>query len=219
MLSKITGTAEKLATWFNLITGLSVMGVGGIVSNYMATKTTWIAQAGPYGVWLATLLGMLLVAVIFAACVKARGWYEDEKLNAKWRDRGSSVNPLDAEFHKRRIDLQSLAHPISKRISKKKFFDCEIIGPANIVFHGSGTLLNVGFVGCDMISVRDALIKNVIVIEECQISNCIIFGCTVYVHMSGLQPYKDMGAEFITLTGDPQLDGRPHGATVGSTQQ
>ncbi|WKL57539.1 hypothetical protein Q1W73_00705 [Asticcacaulis sp. ZE23SCel15] len=216
MLKKIAGATEKTFTIINLITGLSVMGVTAWISNNMASQTKWIAQAGPYGIWIATLAGTLVVAIIAMVLVKAKGWYQDEKMRQKWRETPRSVNPLDTEFHKLRIDISSLANPFNKTIVGKKFTECELIGPAVFVFMGTGSATYGNFVSCDICVVRPGWIYNVIVFENCNFTHCKFYNCTIFISPDMIPAFKSMGAEFVTFTGDQGIDSQPRPSMQGN---
>lgn len=100
---------------------------------------TWLAglfqQYAPASWVIAGVLGALVGALIMLVAALAR-----ERMQlVKFRNgvfSAHQINPLDVMFNSRRIRLVDLAPPLGPYIIGKTFIDCEIIGPANIMFTG-----------------------------------------------------------------------------------
>jgi hypothetical protein len=96
-----------------------------------------------------------------------------------------------------------LAHPFSRRISNKRFVDCELIGPAVIVISRS-TFYGATFSHCDLV-VADgrARVLNAIAIEGSEIIGGSISRCTIIMPPAMAEAFRQMqGANFITSMGD-----------------
>ena len=140
----------------------------------------------------------------------------------KWKYQVHDINPLAKEFHKQRIKLFDLAHPITKTISGKRIIDCEIMGPANLFMRGRGRISDATLNNCDIVVVQShkaVPINNVIAIEDTDIIGGGIWGCTIFIPMTMLSVFRNMGADFITLTGDPAIDSPQPQGTAQKTQQ
>jgi hypothetical protein len=98
---------------------------------------TWVAglfqQYAPASWVIAGILGALVGALIMLVAAFARERIQMVKFR-NWVFSAHQINPLDAMFNSRRIRLVDLAPPIGPFITGKTFIDCEIIGPANIMF-------------------------------------------------------------------------------------
>ena len=124
------------------------------------------------------------------------------------------MNPLAPEFTRQRIRLADIAHPVTNRIRNKRFVDCDLLGPATIVLSStrpSGFQMNgTGLGNCDIVvTTQRPFINNVIVLEDVHIIGGDILKCTVYIHPSMVDLFDLPGANFVTLTGRPDIDGRP----------
>ncbi|GGZ33816.1 hypothetical protein [Asticcacaulis endophyticus] len=211
MLKNFTNKIERAATWFNLITGASLVGLSGWVSNYMASKTPWIVQIGPYGVLVATFFGIACALFLYALVVQVSVWRLRAEKQKKWENNTDSFNPLDKEFHKKRIYIQELAHPVDNKIVGKKFTECELIGPANIFFFQNTNSIAPHFINCDIIVVKPSNINNAIALTNIEFINCKFYRFSVFVSKGEVENLKNMAPIFITLTGNPAIDSLPPG--------
>src|SRR5260370_26834747 len=111
--ASITGAVVGWATWFT-----------GIFQQH--APASWI---------YATVIGALIGAVIAALLA-----YSREKMQqVRFRNTvfsGTYLNPLDTLFTTKRVRIADLSPPIGAIIEGKTFVDCEIMGPANVVFEG-----------------------------------------------------------------------------------
>lgn len=206
-MEKFAKLVERHLTWFQLITGGSLLSLSGWISHWAATQTIWIAQRGPYAIWLATLSGAILAALLILASAWARYAYMKGSAIQHWRERVDSINPLDREFNKRRINISDLASPIDRRVISKRFIECELMGPANIVFLGS-MLKDIGFINCDtcVVPFSNIAVKNVLAFQSVEILGGRIANCTVFIPPAMVAEFAAMGAQFITFTGDESID-------------
>lgn len=103
-----------------------------------------------------------------------QAWVKASAVRA-WKDRQTdNINPLDSEFVKKRIRLGDLASPINNTISDKRFIDCEIIGPVNVVL--SGTEIGQSqFFRHDLVMAGD----NPQVLNAVLIKNCLFHKCQI----------------------------------------
>ena len=89
----------------------------------------------------------------------------------RWKEKVDSFNPLDPEFTRKRIKILDLMHPVSQKIERKRLIDCELIGPANIVFTGTSknkaALSGVSFYNCEVVVAKEnSFIQNVAIMED-----------------------------------------------------
>lgn len=111
--ASFTGAIVGWATWF-----------AGLFQQY--APASWV---------IAAVLGAAVGALIILLAVLSR-----ERLQIiRFRNNvfaASQINPLDPMFTARRLRIVDLAPPVGAFIDNKTFTDCEIIGPANVMFAG-----------------------------------------------------------------------------------
>lgn len=146
---------ERSVAAFPVIASLS----GGSMMGYWAAISDRLDAWGPIG-WGAAGLASALLIWIVLALARLMGAVATERRSKaeairEWGRKTDAVNPLDNEFHKQRIKIADLANPVSKRIEKKRFVDCELYGPATVVLAGPGTSTHVGWINCDIVVMKD----------------------------------------------------------------
>lgn len=188
--------------------------IAGGGMTYLASITDWMAKWGPLGLGAAGLAAALAVwiGMALASSLRAKARIRQIEASAveKWKDQVDSVNPLAPEFHTKRLRIADIAHPISQRISNKRLIDCELIGPGNLLLAGGGQMNGVNFTNCDIIIVRDNVpLMNVVVLENVTMLGGTIWNSTILVSQRDIKAFVDMGANFVSLTGLPEIDSRP----------
>lgn len=171
------------------------------LSGWFASAMEIFKQYAPLS-WIAVGLffGGCFVLVYYILQLALR--YKTERdLMQNYKERNTSVNPLDDNFNKLRIKIADLAHPLTKKIENKKFINCQLIGPANIVMMGRGNLDSVAFLACDVIVIKEqSNIHNVIPLENVVIIGGEISNCTIYIVKQQADQFKLMGATIISDT-------------------
>jgi len=215
MFGIIRWIAAKIANYWDFASWLAAwlwtIG-GGVLTGWAASAANLFPQYAPFSWVLAGLLGALIAGVA-AMCV---GWlrYAIVKATAvaKWRDQVDNINPLDAAFHSKRIFWQDLAHPISRKIERKRFTECDLLGPANIVMMGTGVVYGAHLNDCDIVVAKtDAVLFNVIILEDVEIIGGSIWRCTIFIPPQMVPTLRQQAGlnRFVTLTGVPELDNQP----------
>lgn len=197
LLQRGEKTLERLSLAYSLWP-LIPAGAVGIASGWAARGSSAINQLGTFG-WLAAgVLGFALTSIGFMAVAIARDKLVLAKATADWARKTDAVNPMATHFNQQRITISDLAHPITQRVVGKTFTHCELIGPANIIFLGSGTAANVGFIDCDIVVVKEnVFVRNITVLEDCNFVGGKIWKCTV---MMPEVMFKKMEQEMPGLT-------------------
>ena len=102
---------------------------------------------------------------------------------------------MSDSFENQRIHISDLLPPLSKKIENKTLRNCEIVGPANIIFSGSGQLIECNFVDVDGIITDDGVHSyNSVALKDCHIRGCRFFNVSVvmpygdYIHFKGKLP-------------------------------
>lgn len=104
-------------------------------------------------------------------------------------------------------------HPVTRRISGKRFINCELVGPANLILLASRsdafTISGAGFLDCDIVVLKDEVrVFNAIGFEDCTILGGAIMNCTICVFKPVVPIFSALNANFISLTGDQEIDSR-----------
>ena len=213
---------ERIVNNWSLLTAL-FLGGGGM--SYLASISEIITPFGPVGIGGIGLISALLAWVGLAWARSLRAKARERLANAgaveKWKEQTDAVNPLDTEFHRMRIKIADLAHPVSKRVSNKRFIDCQLMGPSNLIIIGKTSISNMDFTNCDLVVVNNKKatpINNALLIEECQIIGGEIISCTIYIPPEMINLFRGFGAEFISFTGDQQIDSQQPQDTEQKTQ-
>lgn len=201
--------------WASLLT---LIGASGM--SFLAAITEWTRAYGPFGIAAIGVFFALLiwfVAVWARKALAAAAVYRAERAAIDgWKTNIDSINPLATDFHTQRIRIIDLVHPITKRVANKRFVECELVGPANILFEANMELSGVAFANCDTVVVRNAEavhLYNVYAFNNVKIFGGMIGNCTLYIPQMLVPQFDSMGAEFLTFTGLPEYDSQtPLGA-------
>lgn len=105
----------------------------GAVVAWAAWITGPLQQYAPASWVVAGLLSAFLTAVVILMVVIGREKLQRIRFHNSVFS-ASQINPLDVIFNGRRIRVVDLAPPIGPFIDGRTFIDCEIIGPANVMF-------------------------------------------------------------------------------------
>jgi hypothetical protein len=156
--ASFTGAVVGWATWF-----------AGIFQQY--APASWI---------FATVIGALLGLIGMALFAYARERIQIVKFRNNAFD-NSRINPVDTIFTSRRIRVIDLAPPMGAIIEGKTFIDCDIVGPANVMFEGCHFHANRGEI-VDAIIIKPGMIpKNGFGFRNCIFRQCRIYSITFMV--------------------------------------
>lgn len=198
---------SRIALW-GVLGGSSVV---GLITGLLSRGVDLINQFGLFGWWVAGLCGALLAALFFLALMWGRYAWVSVRTRQRWEERVSDFNPLEKDFQNKRMRVYDLMHPLSKKITGKRLYDCELIGPANIFLLRDISLFKTDFVDCVVVVLwpeDDGQIRpgNSVVVENTEMHGGAIWGCTLLITPQLVPTFKEMGAKFTTLTGDSDID-------------
>lgn len=188
------------------LAGCGIMTIFGAVSTFVVRNMASLAAYGILGWWIAFLVGALIALLLAIGVAHFR--YKLVAANAirKWETVTDNINPLATEFTRNRINIGDLASPITRSVEKKRFVDCELMGPASIMFRNINAH-NTRFVDCDTVVIKEgALIHNVVIFEDIQLIGGVVHGCTLYIPSFLIDEFVKMGATFVSLTGRANID-------------
>jgi hypothetical protein len=191
---------EHLDHWIaNLDTRISLAGhiLGALASFTLPAWAVWAADifshyapfswvAAGFSGFLITAVGRLLWA--YGSQIQTRAKY-----NARFIARsGEGFNPLDLTFERRRIFLEDFVLPSQPMIDGKTFIDCDIIGPANIYWHGSNQAFPIRPPVMDVVCLEAKNpFNNGIIVKNCIFRNCSFQRITVFTLPESYPEWKD----------------------------
>jgi hypothetical protein len=213
MRKKLGDILDIIESRWSLAVLVSGTGVLTFITAWFARQAEWLNRYGNLGWWGATLIGFFVAAWAFVGIGWVRYIWAKASATLKWRDAVASLNPLDPEFTRQRIRISDLANPFTSRVSNKRFVDCELLGPANVVVHNADPvrgIRGVTFVSCDIVAVRQNIsIQNVVVFENIDMIGGAFYRCTIFVSPPMLPQILIMEKSFsISLTGNAEWDAR-----------
>lgn len=104
-----------------------------VLSAWLSTGVERIAALGAFGWFSAGLIGFFLSSVGFALISRTKLWRIESKRQAMLLGEGSAFDPMARVYENKRLYLKDLAPLGRNNVDRKKFVNCEIIGPGNIV--------------------------------------------------------------------------------------
>jgi hypothetical protein len=211
---------DRIANNWQLLVA-TFAGLGGM--SYLTAITDFMAPYGALGIGAVGIFFFLFIWLVLAWAsgirAKARLNRAQSTSMENWRHDADNIDPMASEYNRKRIYISELVHPITKNIRNKRFIDCDLIGPANIVFLNDCHLTGGGFINCDLMIVKpDAVARNVVPISNIEMIGGTVSGCTIYVQTFMMDTFLEMGGSFATFTGDPAID-NPSPPNTGSRTQ
>jgi hypothetical protein len=164
---------------------------GGLVS-WSAWLVGIFGHYSPFSWIVAGLLASFLTAVGLGILSWAHRTRIRAKYDAKFLGSSGPINPLDKTFETRRIYLNDFCLPSHPLVEQKTFIDCEIIGPANIMFE-LGTLATENkFPRLDAVLLNGHNpFTNGYIFRSCIFRGCSFQRVTIFVPPNEYAVYKD----------------------------
>jgi hypothetical protein len=210
-LQKFLDRAESRYSLWQAFKAASILGSGGALSGILSSTVAQISRYGWFGWWSAFLVGCVLTASAMALFATFKLRLAQAGIVNKWKDQVDSVNPLDSEFFKKRIKLLDLTHPLTRKITHKRFTDCQLVGPANLLIMSNNTLSHISFQNCDyIVTKRELFLYNAIGLDHVTVIGGEIIDATIFLHPDALGLMEQSGQKiyYPTLTGNAEIDSR-----------
>jgi hypothetical protein len=182
-------------------------------TSLVSAITAWAAAATellhPYAPlsWVAAgLVGGLIFVVLVWVGVAIRNAMISGNVRRRFYETGSRINPLEKIFENRRINIDDLMPPLGAQIRGKSFIDCELVGPANLVFSGQGSLENSDFTQSDAIIINnlDIPVLNGTEFNDCRFLRCKFFKVTLFAPEHSVGTFEK-GFGIVKWLSDPRL--------------
>jgi hypothetical protein len=123
------GHAANAYTFSSLIPA----GVLGVIGGALSTGVTWISHFGLFGWFVSGLLTFVISAIGFAVAARTRLWRLDARLREKLKEGSSPFDPMARVYQNQRLFLSDLIPPGRTTMTGRKFINCEIIGPGDVI--------------------------------------------------------------------------------------
>lgn len=131
--------------------------------------------------WIAAgFVGLLFISIVYFFIGKGKWYYQLAKRQSRISIR-SPINPLDSNFYRQRIWIVDLAPPVIAVVQDKSFSDCDLIGPANVLFGSCTFQGNAGEAVDGLIIKAGSVARNGIMFIRCNFTRCRFYHCTFMV--------------------------------------
>jgi hypothetical protein len=196
-LNVIVSNADTIASAAKLFIPATAVAV---VTGWATSAMGLFQQAAPASWVYAALAGWVLTIASLALLAYARGRTQLTRFRQDVFDH-TRINPLAAHFTNERIRMVDLAPPVGAMIRGKAFIDCEIIGPANVMFDNCNFQQNSGEI-VDAIVIKPGLLpKNGFGFQNCTFQRCRFYLVTFMVpepNLSSFMAWNWTGLNWIT---------------------
>lgn len=173
-LQKITTQIEWRWTFAQAILGLPALIASFALPAWAAKAVPMLEQFEPLSWVIAGFFGLGFGVGLFALSAWARGKWVRSSYDSRMLAQGGAVDPLEKTFERKRIYLNEFCLPSHPLVEDKTFIDCEIIGPANILFVSGNNITQGRYPVCDAVRLKEDLIPN----ANCYLfRDCIFRGC------------------------------------------
>jgi hypothetical protein len=155
--------------WFTLTALLT----GGAGMTYLTVATEWLNEIGPIAWGVAFFIGAYaaLGIVILRQNIVSRQFLNRQAEIAYTKH---GVNPRERRFEKQCVSLQDFFSVYYHPHLRKEFVDCDIVGPALVLFVGCN-LVGLHFKSCQIVIARD----NVPITGASKFETCSFVGGTM----------------------------------------
>jgi hypothetical protein len=107
--------------------------IAGLISAYLSNSVSSIKALGPWGWLMAGITVSLAAAAILALIARAQLWRVEAKFKELLSGDSSKFDSMQQLFQDKRVFLRDLVPPGGRIIKGRKFINCEIIGPGNMI--------------------------------------------------------------------------------------
>jgi len=160
---------------------MGTVGVGGITA-WATSLTQTLSTYAPLS-WVASaLISSVLFMLGYWFWANARVSVSRRQFVQALHANTTAINPLAKSFEKARIKISDLIDPFDRSVRNKTFTDCDLIGPANILFEGVGNLTGMAFSNCDLVMVNKNFVPNTVIrFSDVHMVGGRIIGAAIFV--------------------------------------
>jgi len=157
--------------------------------------------------WVAGgFFGLLSASLIYAIFAWGRMRWVRARYDAKMLAQGGAIDPLEKTFERKRIYINEFCLPSHPLVENKAFIDCEIIGPANIIFISGNNISDARLPVVDAIYMKEGIFPtNGYAFKDCIFRGCYFSRVTFLVQHEETSMFRDFAlVKWLTLSPDPQ---------------
>jgi membrane protein implicated in regulation of membrane protease activity len=209
MLKKINVFFSYLSDHVSLLVLVVGSSAFAVAWGWAASAAEWLTDYGALAWVVAASLGAAFFILLALGYAKAREKITRTSIERRFFQQPDRVNPLQPEFRHQRIRLADFVSPIEPVIRGKSFTECEIIGPANIVFNSTGPGRGV-MLHCELSSTCGILVRegapaiNAIQLVDCNLQRCKLHQVTLLIPEGAYEWAQQQFAGITWLTPEPQ---------------
>lgn len=184
-----TGMINRFLSGLEWKWSLASMVWGGPALIASFALPAWAVAAGnlfehyaPLSWVVAGFIGTGAASTMYAIAAFGRGRWVRASYDARMLAQGGAIDPLEKTFERKRIYLNEFVLPSHPLVEGKTFIDCEIIGPANILFVSGNNINNGRYPVCDAVYLKDGVIpSNTYLFTDCIFRGCNFTRSTFFV--------------------------------------
>lgn len=200
---------NRLATAWTFIGPIVPGTLAAIVIGGASKGVAWIAQYGAFGIFVSGLSAFALTSVSIALISRGKLWRVEAANRSRLSGVSSPFDPMQPIFQNKRIKLTDLINPYDQVVLDKKFINCELIGPANILIIFSGAkFISNNFDQSDAVEIRDnAVPQNAIAFARCDFEKCRFFKVSMLFQTNSRQAADQLITDlnWLTAVDGPEL--------------
>lgn len=169
------------------------LAVSGFALPAWAVRATDAFAAYSPASWVAAgFAGLIFVVIGYAIYAWAAAKRVRSKYDKRMLAMGGAIDPLDKTFERKRIYLNEFCLPSLPLIEDKTFIDCEIVGPANVIFVAGNNITQARYPICDAVLLHpDVIANNGYLFKDCRFNRCSFSRVTYLVPMSEYYMFRD----------------------------
>lgn len=197
----ITRIIDRASTFISAYTTINggIVVSGGAIAAWAAWATEVFQTYSPFSWVISGMVGALVVALALWAAAYASDRRVIRDIRAQHQNKPNSANPLESSFRKERINIHDMAPPWDNKIVGKTFIECQLIGPANILFlssdGGYSSITNMKLIDSSAAELKpDHIPAASVIFQDCIITGCTLVKVVLMVH----QPFADESARRIS---------------------
>jgi len=172
--------------------GLPAAVASFVLPAWAISATTGFERFAPLSWVAAGFLGLLIASGSYALAAKAFARRIRTKYDARMLASGGAIDPLEKTFERKRIYLNEFCLPSHPFIEDKSFIDCEIIGPANMLFVAGNSIMQGKYPICDAVYLSpNSVPNNVYLFKDCIFRGCNFSRVTYFVANEETEMFKD----------------------------
>ncbi|MCR6477510.1 two transmembrane segments containing protein [Variovorax phage VarioGold] len=153
--------------------------VGPGAMAYLASISAFLQPFGPVAWGAAALCTLAVMTLMYLAYGIARKKVATANILAL-RASAKSSNVLAPSHEHESLNLVDFFHPLATKVSRVRFAHCHLFGPINVAWQGT-TFNRCSFGHCEVVIVKPGLTTTVLLLEDCEFSECNLFSLTIFL--------------------------------------